>query len=88
MINNIIGEKTIDLSYPINSSKEIAVISILSDNIQYEMIEPFKLKLMGGGEKQVLNKTYTSRELSALVERKIILADLNNDPRIVKMNKL
>ena len=55
MINNIIGEKTI------NSRKEIVVISILSNNIQYEMTEPFKLKLMEGGEKQVLNKTYTSR---------------------------
>ena len=61
---------------------------MLSDNIPYEMTEPFKLKLMGGSEKQVLNKTYTSRELSALVEIKIILTDLNNDPRIIKMIKL
>ena len=43
---------------------------------------------MGGGEKQVLNKTYTMRELDTLVERKIILADLNNDSQIIKMNKL
>ena len=86
-INNIIG---VDLSYPINSRKEIAVISMLSDNVQYEMRgrEPFKLKLMGGSEKQILNKTYTSRELSALVKRKIILTDLNNDPQIIKRNKL
>ena len=87
MMNNIVGKKTIDLSYPIcsfNSRKEITVISMLSVNIQYEMTEPFKLKLMGGGEKQVLNKTYTGREL----ERKIILTGLNNDSRIIKMNKL
>ena len=86
-INNIIG---VDLSYPINSRKEIAVISMLSDNVQYEMRErePFKLKLMGGSEKQVLNKTYTSRELNALVKRKIILTNLNNDPQIIKRNKL
>ena len=87
-INGIIGEKTIDLSYPINSIKEIAVVSIPSENVQYEMTEPFKLKLMGGSEKQVLNKTYTMRELDALVERKIIFTDLNNDPQIIKMNKL
>ena len=34
MINDIIGEKAIDLSYPIwnfGSSKEIAVLSILSE---------------------------------------------------------
>ena len=59
--------------YSFNSTKEIAVISMLSNNIQYEMTEPLKLKLIGGDEKQVLNKTYTSRELSVLVEGKIIL---------------
>ena len=35
-INNVIGEKTIDLSYPIHSfieRKEIAVISVFSDNM-------------------------------------------------------
>ena len=52
-INDIIGEKTIDLSYPIqnfNSSKEVAVVSMFSDNIQYEMTEPFNLKLIDGSE--------------------------------------
>ena len=42
-INDIIGEKTIYLSYPIwnfDSSKEVAVISMLSDNVQYEIIKP------------------------------------------------
>ena len=88
-INNVIGEKTIYLSYPIysfSSRKEIAVISMLCDNIQYEMTEPFKLRLID--EKQVLNKTYTSRELNMLVEGKLLLTDLNNDPRIIEMNKL
>ena len=33
-INDIKGEKRIDLSYPIHSLKEIAVIIMLSDNIQ------------------------------------------------------
>ena len=58
---------------------------MLSENFQYEMTKPFKLKLMGGDEKQVLNKTYTMRELDALVERKIIL---NNDSRIIETNKI
>ena len=35
MINDIKGEKRIDLSYSIDSDKEIAVIIMLSDNIQY-----------------------------------------------------
>ena len=64
-INDVIGEKTIDLSYPIQnfgSSKEITVISMLSENTQYEMTKPLKLKLADGSEKEVLSKTYTSRE--------------------------
>ena len=76
MINNITGEKTIDLSYPIrnfDSSKEITVISMLSNNVQYEMTEPLGLKLIDGSEKQVLNKTYTKREIDALVERKLYM---------------
>ena len=42
-INDIIGSKTIDLTYPIHPRKEalgprcaeIAVVSMLSDNVQY-----------------------------------------------------
>ena len=90
-INDIIGEKTIDLSYPIknfDSSKEVAVVSIFSNNIQYEMTEPFNLKLIDGSEKQILSGSYTKREIDAIVGRKHILADLSNDFRIIKMNKL
>ena len=65
-INDVIGEKTIDdLSYSyqnFGSSKEIAVISMLSENTQYEMTKPLKLKLVDSSEKEVLSKTYTSRE--------------------------
>ena len=34
MINDVKGEKTIDLSYPIHSKKEIAVIIMHSNNSQ------------------------------------------------------
>ena len=91
MINDIKGEKAIDLSYPIRnfgSSKEIAVISMLSENTQYEMTKPLKLKLVDGSEKEVLSKTYTSRELNVFVEGKHIVSDLDNDPQITKTNKL
>ena len=70
-INDVIGEKTIDLSYPIQnfgSNKEVAVISMLSENTQYEMTKPLKLKLVDGSEKEVLSETYTSSELNAFVE--------------------
>ena len=38
-INNIKGEKRIDLSYSIDSDKEIAVIRMLSDNVKYEILK-------------------------------------------------
>ena len=90
-INDIIGEKRINLSYPIqnfDSGKEVAVIRMLSDNIQYKMTKPLGLKLIDGSEKQILNGSYTKRELDATVERKHILTDLSSDSRIIKMNKL
>ena len=90
-INDVIGSKTIDLSYPIQnfgSSKEVTVISMLSENTQYEMTKPLKLKLVDGSGKEVLSKTYTSRELNAFVEGKHIISDLDNDPQIIKTNKL
>ena len=53
-INDVIGEKTIDLSYPIQNltlARRVAVVSMFSNNIQYEMTEPFNLRLIGGSEK-------------------------------------
>ena len=90
-INDVIGEKMIDLSYSIrnfSSSKEIAVISMLSKKTQYEMTKPLKLKLVDGSEKEVLSKTYMSRELNTFVEGKHIISDSDNDPQINKTNKL
>ena len=91
-INDIKGEKMIDLSYPIRNfgsskeapegprSMEIAVISMLSESTQYEMTKILKLKLVDGSEKEVLSKTYMSRKLNAYVEGKHIVSDLDNDP--------
>ena len=61
---------------------------MLSENTQYEMTKPLELKLVDGSEKEVLNRTYTSREFNAFVEGKHIISDLNNDPQIIKTNKL
>ena len=90
-IDDVIGEKTIDLCYPIqnfNSSKEVAVLSMFSDNIQYNVTETFNLKLIDNSEKQILIGSYTKREIDAIAGRKPILADLSNDFRIIKTNKL
>ena len=39
LFQNKKGEKRIDLSYSIHSDKEIAVIRMLSDNIQYKVLK-------------------------------------------------
>ena len=90
-INDIKGEKTIDLSYPIqnfDSSKEVAVVRMLSDNIQYKVTKPLGLKLVDDSKKQILNGSYTKRELDVIVGRKHIIRDLSNDSQIIKTNKL
>ena len=67
-INNIIGSKTIALSYPIknfDSRKEIAVISLSSDNFQYETEKAFLFipPISAGDKKLIESKTYVGREL-------------------------
>ena len=61
---------------------------MFSDNIHYEKTEPFNFKLIDGSEKQILNESYTKREIDVIVGRKHILSDLSDDFGIIKMNKL
>ena len=80
-INDIIGEKTIDLSYPIRSNKKIAVITMLSDNIQYEVEKSFTFinPISPGKRKLISSKTYAGRELISIL-RMVDLTDfVNND---------
>ena len=51
MINDIKGEKTIDLSYPIHSKKEIAVVSMHISNSQILLI--YRIFAQNGQEKCV-----------------------------------
>ena len=94
-INDVIDEKTIDLSYPINPTtgrgkarKEITVVSMHISNSQillHRSIE-FLLKM---GKKIVLNKgVYMDKELNSLIgmELKSQMLDSRND--ILRTNKL
>ena len=54
-INDVIGEKTIDLSYPIYPEKEIAVVSMFSNNYQILLQKSMEV-LQNKGKKIVLNK--------------------------------
>ena len=87
-INDVKGEKTIDLSYPIHSKKEIAVVIMHISNSQillYRSIE-FLLKM---GKKIVLSKgVYTDKELNSVIgmELKSQMLDSRND--IQRTNEL
>ena len=86
MINDIIGEKRTDLAYP-NRGKEVAVVSVFSDNIQYEFTEPHNAEL-GLRNMRITAGTYTRRELINIVEGKIELTQFDKNPRIKRTNKL
>ena len=55
MINDVKGEKTIDLSYPIQSKKEITVVSMHISNSQILLHRSVEF-LLKTGKKIVLNK--------------------------------
>ena len=82
-ITDIVGEKRINLDYPI-WSKEVAIISMFSDNIQYKIKETLKVLLIMNEEKPML----MSREINAFVGRKVITTLLDANDHFVKMDKL
>ena len=87
-INDIKGEKTIDLSYPIHSRKEIAVVSMHIINSQILLHRSIEV-LPVTGKKIVLNNgVYMDKELSSLIrtELKSQMLDSSND--IQRTNKL
>ena len=89
-INNIKGEKRIDLSHSIqnfNSDKEIAVIRIhmLSDNIQYEIL---KLRAVmdpiSNTKRMIPSGTYAGRELLSMLEGIVELNQFEVDDQVTK----
>ena len=88
-INDIKGEKMIDLSYPIRSGREIAVIRMLSDNVQYQLL---KLRAVmdpiSDTKKMIPSKTYAGRELLSMLEGMVELNEFLVDDQVTKMNKL
>ena len=68
-INDIKVEKRIDLSYPIHSDKEVAVVSLFSDNVQYNVLKPRTIiDDISGDKKLIPSKTYAGRELLSALE--------------------
>ena len=87
-INDIIGSKTTDLSYPIKG-KEIAVVSMFSNNVLYWLQGPIEV-LLETGKKIVLNKgVYTNKDLNSLIrtELKSRVDDCEDILRTSKLEK-
>ena len=87
-INDVKCEKTIDLSYPIHSKKEIAVVSMHISNSQILLHRSIKV-LSIIGKKIVLNEgVYMDKEVNSLIGTglKSQMLDSRND--IQRTNKL
>ena len=91
-INNINGEKTIDLSYSIqkfDSSMEIAVIRMLSDNVKYEILKLLLvMDLISDTKKMIPKGAYAGRELISIIEGIVELNQFEVDDQVTKTNKL
>ena len=88
-INDIKGEKRIDLSYSIDSDKEIAVIIMLSDNIQYKVLKLRSvMDPISDRKKMILSGTYASRQLLSMLEGIVELNQFEADDQVTKTNKL
>ena len=86
-IIDIKGEKRIDLSYSIDSDKEIAVIIMLSDNIQYKVLKLHSV-MDSDSKKLIPSGTYASRKLLSMLEGIIELNQFEIDDQVIKKNKL
>ena len=91
-INDIKGEKIIDRSYSIqnfDSSKEVAVIRMLSDNVKYEILElRAVMDPISNMKKMIPSGTYAGRELLSIVEGMVELNQFAVDDQVIKKKKL
>ena len=90
-INNIKGEKRIDLSYSIpkfDSDKKIAVIRMLSNNVKYKTLKLRSvMDPISHFKKLIPSGRYVGRELISMLERIIQLNQFEVDDQVTKMNK-
>ena len=90
-INDVIGEKRINISYPIkgrDGSTEIAVVRMLSDNVQYWLQGSIEV-LLQTGKKIVLNEgVYMDNELNSLIGMELAMQMIDSREDILRTNKL
>ena len=89
-ISNVKGEKRIHLSYLIqnfDSSKEIAVIRMLSDNVQILKLRAV-MDPISNTKKLIPSGTYAGRELVSMLEGMVELNQFEVDDQVTKTNNL
>ena len=90
-INNIKGEKRIDLSYSIQNFDiaEITVVSLFSDNVQYQILKLRSvMDPISDTKKMIPSRTYAGRELLSMPEGMVELNKFIVDDQVIKTNKL
>ena len=91
-INNIKGEKRIDLSYSIqnfDSDKEVAVIRMLSDNVKYKILKLCSvMDPISNTKKMIPSGTYAGRELLSMLEGIVELNQFEVDDQVTETIKL
>ena len=89
IINNLKGEKRIDLSYSIHSDNEIAVIRMLSNNVQYQLLKLHAvMDPISDAKKTIPSGTYAGRQLLSMLEGMAELNQFEVDDQVTKTNKL
>ena len=86
-INDIKGEKRIDLSNSIHSNKEIAVVSLFSNNIKYKILK-LRSVIDSDSKKLIPRGTYAGRELLSVLEGMVELNKFLVDDQVTETNKL
>ena len=99
-IDNIKGEKRIDLSYSIQNfdsskehlgacSTEITVIRILSNNVKYKILKLHAvMDPISDTKKMIPSGTYAGRKLLSIVKGMAELNQFAVDDQVIKKNKL
>ena len=85
-------KKELTLSHSIqnfDSDKEITVIRMLSDNVQYQVLKLRSIMdPISDTKKLIPSGTYASRELLSMLEGMVELNQFEVDDQVTKMNKL
>ena len=86
-IDDIKVEARIDLSYPILSGREVAVISMFSDNVQCWLKGPMKVLLKTGKEIMLTKAVYMNKEPNAILGLRLKSQMVSHDD-VSRTNKL